>query len=127
MKVSMLVSGIVTSATLLVSGAASADYVCGVAFNPYTAGNAGNEGYTSVSLYTAANCGGTFIRTAWFCSAGATFGSCVSTAAFRNKVDDLRHLAASFHQAAINDTQVTITNATCNSGATNCAYYATFQ
>jgi hypothetical protein len=68
----------------LTSGKASAayDFVCWVRVTPGSS-TMGSNGYLTVSLYTQADCAGSFVGSYNLCSAGATSGGCASSTTYR--------------------------------------------
>jgi hypothetical protein len=105
---------------------ASADYVCNTFLLP-GASVAGNDGYVLTQLYSAPNCGGGYVSTRYFCSAGATATWCASNPGYRYDAAKLVAVFSALQRAAIHDELVSVLTSACIGGGSGCASVAQFS
>lgn len=126
-----LYTKLISLITLLMLGnAASANtngYVCQTSYLPTTVSALGNEGYLYVTMYTGANCTGSYIGTSYLCSTGATSIYCPDLAAFHHTRESLLANLQASANAAETGQQVFIYDTYCNGGSLSCAFRISYR
>jgi hypothetical protein len=116
-----LVGLAVVLAGISAAGVASASEVCDLFYLP-SSSTLGSYGYIYFTLFTGANCSGSFVGEYWLCSSNATSQVCASTSSYSFTSDgELMGMSNQLLQAIIYNVPTTVNTATCNGGGSGCA------
>src|SRR5215469_8882090 len=81
MKLRFLAAGCLLLCGATIASAAVIEHACSVSYVPGQ-GQLGNNGYVAVTLYSGANCSGSYNETQYLCTVGATYGMCAAGVAY---------------------------------------------
>ena len=126
MRISILLGAAALAATFLAAPDSHAQstfsgFVCEVRYEPPTGQGTGSDGALFVTIRNAANCGGSQIASAQFCSSGGTSSGCA--AAVRQNITSLMGMYGQAYEAARAGKRVSLFTLACNNGGANCGRF----
>jgi hypothetical protein len=122
------VSLLAFAAISLSAGIASASqYICSAIYLPGSNSYFGSYGDYYISIYTGADCTGSFVGGYYFCSSGATATLCSSSSDYRGTSgDQMAIMASKAIDAAQWNLPVWVATVSCIGGGGSCGGYVTF-
>ena len=105
---------------MALAGTASAYYVCKTLRIPNGVSYYGSDGGVLVYLYSDKGCGGSYEKTAYLCSDGASYSSCSSSSWYIYDGNDLNAQFLAASRAAAEDSKVTYGTTGCIGGGSGC-------
>jgi len=121
------VGSLAFAALSLTSVVASANYVCMTSYQPGS-GTTGSYGVAVATLYSGADCTGSFIGYYYYCSTGATSASCAASSTYWATSDDeLAFLGASLVEAVARNIYVSQSTTPCIGGGSGCLAWLYYQ